>query len=66
VIVDLSVALTWIAISAASVKGLSAFAHAATAESTDTEWMSLVGDDALAHEDPYSIAMPARLLGDRR
>jgi len=34
--VDLSVALTWIAISAASVKGLSAFARAAASAVAET------------------------------
>jgi hypothetical protein len=45
---DLGVALTWIAISAASVKGLSIFARASLTSESDEESASLVLDGALA------------------
>lgn len=59
--VDLGVALTWIAISAASVKGLSAFARAATALSVEAE---PIGDDPPAHGGLFPAAAAGRLLND--
>lgn len=40
--VDLGVALTWIALSAASVKGLTAFARASAASDTEEELVPLL------------------------
>jgi hypothetical protein len=53
---DLSVALTWLAISAASAKGLSVFARAAaTKDSDDESTTTLACDDRSAHEGSYPI-----------
>lgn len=48
---DIGVALTWIAISAASVKGLSAFARATATSNTEEEIASLGIEDFPAHRD---------------
>ncbi len=53
--VDLGVALTWIAISAASAKGLSVLARAAAMGETDAEMVALVGEGTLAHDDLHAI-----------
>jgi hypothetical protein len=60
--VDISVALTWIAISAASVKGLSAFARAATAVSVEVE---PIGDGPHGQESHFPMTARSRLLEDR-
>ena len=64
--VEVGIALTWIAMSAASVKGLSALARAASTSDSDAELMALAGEsvqvnDGLlylgAHAQPSSIAV---------
>jgi hypothetical protein len=63
--VDVGVALTWIAISAVSAKGLSVFARAAATNDTEAELASLTGESAWTHDGPYPIDVPPRLLRDR-
>ncbi|MFZ1155491.1 MAG: hypothetical protein WAN93_11360 [Solirubrobacteraceae bacterium] len=63
--IDLGVALTWIAISAASAKGLSVFAHAAATSGAEAELASLRGESAPAHDSPFPINARSRLLHDR-
>lgn len=64
--VDVGVALTWIAISAVSAKGLSAFARAAAATNdTEAELASLTDDGALAHDGLHPVDARPRLLRDR-
>jgi hypothetical protein len=59
--VDISVAITWIAISAASVKGLSAFARATAASNAEVD----LGDALASFEGaPYPLDVPPRLLRD--
>jgi cytochrome oxidase assembly protein ShyY1 len=53
--VDLGLALTWIAISAASAKGLTVFARAVATGDTEAELASLTVDGELAHQSPYLI-----------
>jgi hypothetical protein len=53
---DIGVALTWIAISAASTKGLSVLARAAAMSESDAEAAALVGEGPLAHEELRVIA----------
>jgi hypothetical protein len=53
--IDLGVAVTWIAISAASAKGLVVFARAAAAADLDTEPPMLVTESAPWH-DGYPTA----------
>lgn len=61
--VDLGVALTWIAISAAGAKGLSVFARAAATNDREAELASLTFDDDSAYDDPYPIdAFPSQLI----
>jgi hypothetical protein len=61
VITDLGVAFTWIAISAASLKGLSAFARAMAMGDTE-ELASFIPDGAWAHTDLHPIDAPPRVL----
>jgi hypothetical protein len=63
--VDLGVALTWIAISAASAKGLSALARAAATSDADAELAALTGEGMLAHDAQYQLDIPPRLLRAR-
>jgi hypothetical protein len=63
--VDVGVALTWIAMSAASAKGLSVFARAAATSDTEAELASFTGDSALAHDGLCPIDAPPDLLRDR-
>jgi hypothetical protein len=63
--VDVGVALTWIAISAVSAKGLSAFARAAATNDTEAEPASLTDDGALAHDGLHPVDARPRLLRDR-
>jgi hypothetical protein len=58
---DVGVALTWIALSAASVKGLSAFARAATTRNTEEEIASLGVEGSSALRDLRPINPPADL-----
>jgi hypothetical protein len=63
--VDLGVAITWIAISAASVKGLSAFARAAAMNDTEAEASTPVGDRASTHDGVLrALDVSPRLLRD--
>jgi hypothetical protein len=65
--VDLGVAITWIAISAASAKGLSVFARAATTNDTETEPAAFGGDRVLADDGPlHAIGVSPRLLRESR
>jgi hypothetical protein len=64
--VDIGVALTWIAISAASAKGLSAFARATATTDADTESAYAAGNDALAHDGSYRRTASAGRRGDFR
>jgi hypothetical protein len=58
---DLGVALTWIAISAASVKGLSAFARAAITESVEAESTPIAGDGPLEGRHSRVVAGEVRV-----
>ncbi len=61
--VDLGVAITWIAISAASAKGLSAFARAAVMNDVETEPAALTGDGVSTHDGLLrAIDISPRLL----
>jgi hypothetical protein len=61
--VELGVAITWIAISAISVRGLSALARAAATSHADAEPASPAGDWAMSHAGlRYSIDVSSRLL----
>ena len=60
--IDIGVAVTWIAISALSAKGLAALARAASAPESETEPLSL--DAALTH-DWYPIETLLHPLGER-
>lgn len=63
--VDIGVALTWIAFSAVSVKGLSAFARAAATTGGEAE-LALPGeDDACGREVAWPLDAPFRLLHER-
>jgi hypothetical protein len=53
--VDLDVAITWIAISAASAKGLAALARAAARGETDAEVAALSGEGTLTYDDLHAI-----------
>ena len=66
--VDIGVALTWIAISAASAKGLSAFARATAMSETEDELASLAVGDSLAgtSSGPHAIDLHPRPLGGER
>jgi hypothetical protein len=66
--VDIGVALTWIAISAASAKGLSAFARATAMSETENELASLTVGDSLAStgSGPHAIDLHPRPLGGKR
>jgi hypothetical protein len=64
--VDLGVALTWIVISAASARGLSAFARAAANNEIQEELAAGMREDGPARDDPYDpylLDTPSRLLG---
>jgi hypothetical protein len=63
--VDVGVALTWIAISAVSAKGLSVFTRATATNDTEAELASLTGESGWAHDGLYPIDVPPRLLSDR-
>jgi hypothetical protein len=63
---DLGVALTWLAISAASVKGLSAFARAAITDNAEAESALLAGEGSLGHEALYPLAPSAAPQAARR
>jgi hypothetical protein len=61
--VDLGVVITWIAISAASVKGLSAFARAAAMNGAEAETATLLGDRALVQDGSlHALEISSRLL----
>jgi hypothetical protein len=60
--VDLGVALTWIAISAASARGLSAFARATARGGDEQEPVPAGVDGAVAHARPYPMDFPPHLL----
>ncbi|MGA9876065.1 MAG: hypothetical protein WBQ21_09670 [Solirubrobacteraceae bacterium] len=65
--VDLGVAIAWIAISAASAKGLSAFARAARTNDTETELAAFAGDCVLVDDGPlHAIGVSPRLLHESR
>ncbi len=63
--VDLGVALTWIAISAASAKGLSVLARAAVTGDANAETAALAGEVTFTHEEVHRIGDAARLLRER-
>jgi hypothetical protein len=63
--VDLGVALTWIAISAASAKGLSVLVRAAATSAADAELAALTGEGMPAHDAQYHLDIPLHLLRDR-
>lgn len=63
---DISVALTWIAISAASVKGLAALARAVATSDSEAEPASPTLDRGPAHESPYSLERLPRSARDYR
>jgi hypothetical protein len=63
--VDLGVVLTWIAISAASAKGLSAFARTAANNEIQEELAAVMRESGPACDelyDPYFLDTPHRLL----
>jgi hypothetical protein len=63
--VDLGVAFTWIVISAASAKGLSAFARAAANNEIQEELAADMHEDGPARDDPYDpylLDVPSRPL----
>jgi hypothetical protein len=70
-VVDLGVALAWIAISAASAKGLAVFARAAVAKEVEQEAASgargegseLAGSRPDSHFGSYRIHHPSHPLG---
>jgi hypothetical protein len=62
--VDISVALTWIAISAAGVKGLSALARASVIGSTQEEHASSSLDSSSIPSSRLSTITPSQPLGD--
>jgi hypothetical protein len=62
--VDLGIAVTWLAISAASIKGLSAFARVAAINGCEAELALTAGHES-AHDGPPSISMPAHRPGVR-
>jgi hypothetical protein len=63
--IDLGVALTWIAMSAASAKGLSVFARVAATSGAEAELVSLAADPTpAAHESLFPINARSRLLHD--
>jgi hypothetical protein len=59
--VDLGVALTWIALSAASVKGLSVLARAVARGDADAEAAALAGEGMSAPDELYWIGSSPRL-----
>lgn len=59
--VDLGVTLTWIVMSVASAKGLSALARLAATNDADAELAALAGEGALAHDAPGRIDTPSPL-----
>lgn len=64
--VDLALALTWIAISAASAKGLTVLARAAASEQVEAEIAAGTYEEGLADEGlprRYRIDTPADPLG---
>jgi hypothetical protein len=62
--IDLGIAITWLAISAASMKGLSAFARAAATNGSEAE-LALIADDASRHYGLPLISMLTPPLGER-
>jgi hypothetical protein len=61
--VDLGVAIAWIAISAASAKGLSAFVRAAAMSDVEAEPVALTGDGVARHDGlSRAIDISPRLL----
>jgi hypothetical protein len=63
--VDLGLALTWIAISAASAKGLSAFARATATSDTEEELAPLIAGGPSMHAGWHPIITHSHLLRDR-
>jgi hypothetical protein len=59
--VEVCVALIWIAMSVASAKGLSALAHAATMSDVEAELMALAGEGPRAHDGLFHVDAFARL-----
>jgi hypothetical protein len=64
--VELGVALAWIAISAAGLQWLTACARVAASGCAEEELASYAGHGVLAHEDLYPIDPPPRPRGARR
>jgi hypothetical protein len=62
--VDIGVALRWIALSAASAKGLSALARAVA--TSDAEAAALAGEGTSATDDPYWIGSSPCMSSRRR
>lgn len=52
--VDIGIALTWIAMSAASAKGLAVFARAVAGTDTDAELAALVAEDGAQYDGSYA------------
>ena len=64
--VEVGVALTWIAISAASAKGLSVLARAASTGVGDAESMALASDGAQLHDGLFHLEAHAQSPRSRR
>ena len=58
--IDVGVALTWIAISAAGAKWLSALARMTASGRANAELASIGGEEPLAHEDIYALEPASR------
>jgi hypothetical protein len=64
--VDFGVAVAWIAISAASAKGLTAFGRAAAASCIEDELARQGGEGTLVHDGFLThLNAPARRLGEQ-
>jgi hypothetical protein len=64
--VEVGIALTWIAMSAASVKGLSVFSRAANDSDSDAELMALAGESVQVHDGLFYLEAHAQSSRDRR
>jgi hypothetical protein len=62
--IDVGIALTWIAMSAASAKGLAVLARAVATSDTETKLTALAVEDRVLHDgtDPLDVWKGSRLL----